>query len=87
MTKPTLNVNEAADILHVHPKTVEDLIRDGALPAGKVGRSWVMMTKDVLAHAEKVIMAQTADRLRGRSQKRVGQRRTPKVRVAHQHAV
>jgi excisionase family DNA binding protein len=78
MTKPTVNVTEAADILKVHAKTVEDLIRDGALPAGKVGRSWVMMTKDVLAHAEKVIMAQTADRLRGskahHSSQRVGKR-------------
>jgi excisionase family DNA binding protein len=87
MTKPTLNVTEAADILKVHAKTVEDLIRNGAIPAGKVGRSWVMMTEHVLAHAEKVIMAQTADRLRGRSPKRISQRRSAKVRVAHQHAV
>jgi excisionase family DNA binding protein len=87
MTKPTLNVTEAADILEVHPKTVEDLIRDGIIPAGKVGRSWVMMKKDVVAHVEKVIMAQTADRLRGKSPQRISQRRAPKVRVAHQHAV
>lgn len=66
MTKPTVGVAEAASILKVHPKTVEDLIRDGDLSAGKVGRSWVMMTRDVVAYAEKTIMKQTADRLRGK---------------------
>jgi excisionase family DNA binding protein len=60
---PTVGLTGAAEILHVHPKTVEDLIRAGTIPAGKVGRSWVMMTRDVLAYAEKLIVAQTAERL------------------------
>lgn len=88
MNKPTVSVVEAASILHVHPKTVEDLIHEGAIPAGKVGRAWMMMTRDVLAHAEKVIMTQTADRLRGKpSPKRVRQGRGSKVGVSHQHAM
>ncbi|WP_454844936.1 helix-turn-helix domain-containing protein [Ralstonia thomasii] len=62
-TPPTVGVIEAAAILHVHPKTVEDLIRAGAFPAGKIGRAWVMMTRDVLAYAEKVIIEQTAERM------------------------
>ena len=66
MTSVTCGVREASEILKVHPKTVEDLIRDGDLSAGKVGRSWVMMTRDVVAYAEKTIMKQTADRLRGK---------------------
>lgn len=60
---PTIGVVAAADILHVHPNRVLELISAGAFPAGKVGRSWVMMTKDVLAYAEKLIIAQTAERL------------------------
>ncbi|MBK5571299.1 helix-turn-helix domain-containing protein [Ensifer sp. SSB1] len=63
MNTPTVGLTGAAEILHVHPKTVEDLIRAGTIPAGKVGRSWVMMTRDVLAYAEKLIVAQTAERL------------------------
>ncbi|MBB3014214.1 helix-turn-helix domain-containing protein [Cupriavidus alkaliphilus] len=59
----TVGILEAAGILHVHPKTVEELIRSGAIPAGKVGRAWVMMTRDVLAYAEKLIISQTAERL------------------------
>lgn len=66
MTGVTCGVKEAAEILHVHPKTVEDLIRGGDIPAGKVGRAWVMMTRDVIAYAEKTIMKQSADRLRGK---------------------
>lgn len=59
----TVGIREAAEILHVHPKSVEDLIRNGQIPAGKVGRAWVMMTRDVLAYVEMVIIAQTAERL------------------------
>lgn len=79
-TTPTVGVQDAAKLLKVHPKTVEDLIKAGAIPAGKVGRAWVMLTRDVLAHAERIIMDQTAQRLGARktrpcrSPKRIGQR-------------
>lgn len=62
-TPPTLNLRDAAQMMKVHPKTVEDMIRGGVLPAGKVGRSYVLMTKDVLAHIEQQIINQTAERL------------------------
>lgn len=78
MNTPTVDIQDAAKLLKVHPKTVEDLIKAGAIPAGKVGRAWVMLTRDVLAHAERVIMDQTAQRLgtskAHRSPKRIGQR-------------
>lgn len=64
MHKPTVNTTEAAEMMKVHPKTVEDLIHKGDLPAGKVGRAWVLKTSDVLALIDKKIMAQTAERLR-----------------------
>ena len=62
---PTCTVQAAADLLNVHSSTVEKLIQDGDLPAGKVGRAYVILTKDVLGHAERVILKQTAERLIG----------------------
>lgn len=62
---PTCTVKEAAKLLNVHSCTVEKLIHDGDLPAGKVGRAYVILTKHVLDHAEKVILDQTAVRLVG----------------------
>jgi excisionase family DNA binding protein len=60
---PTVDVRGAADLMKVHPKTVLDLIGAGALPAGRVGRAYVLLTKDVLAHVERVIVRDTADRM------------------------
>ena len=62
---PTCTVQAAADLLNIHSSTVEKLIHDGVLPAGKVGRAYVILTKDVLGHAERVILKQTAERLIG----------------------
>lgn len=81
MNKPTVSVVEAASILHVHPKTVEDLIHEGAIPAGKVGRAWVMMTRDVLAHAEKTILEQTAARMGAPEKRARKSRRIAKLDV------
>lgn len=60
----TVDVHGAADLMKVHPKTVLDLIGDGAIPAAKVGRSYVMLTKDVLSLIENAIAKQTAARMR-----------------------
>jgi len=61
---PTVDLQGAAQLMHVHPKTVEDLIRDGVLPAAKIGRKYVMNTADVMAHIEREIVRQTAARMR-----------------------
>ncbi len=60
----TVDVIGAADLMKVHTKTVLDLINNGVLPAARVGRAYVLMTKDVLAHIEQQIIAQTAERMR-----------------------
>lgn len=75
----TVGIKEAAEILHVHPNRVLKLINDGNIPAAKVGRAWVMMTRDVLAYVERVIIAQTAERLSipGRLVPKVPRRRRP----------
>lgn len=80
----TLNIREAAEILKIHVKTAEDLVRDGEIPAGKIGRAYVLMRRDVVRYAEKAILQQTADRLlRKRSPKGVSKVRATQVRVAH----
>lgn len=62
-TSPTMGLAEAADTLHIHPHSLEKLIRAGDIPAGKVGRAYLLMTRDVVAYAEKIVLAQTAERL------------------------
>lgn len=62
-TAITCTVKDAADILKVHTATIEKLIAQGEIPAGRVGRAYVIMTRDVQRYAEKVIINQTADRL------------------------
>ena len=37
----TLSVDQAAVLLHVHPKRVRNLARAGKLPAVRVGRRWL----------------------------------------------
>ena len=60
----TLGVKEASALLHVHPKTTLEMISQGVLPAGKVGRSYVLLYKDVMAHIERCVVQQTAERMR-----------------------
>ena len=49
-TPITLNLAEAAAYLHVHEQTLLKLARSGAVPAAKVGRAWVFVDVDLLAH-------------------------------------
>lgn len=62
-TPLTMSLDEAAQTLKIHPHTLEKMIRAGDIPAGRLGRAYVLMTRDVLAFAENVILKQTADRL------------------------
>ena len=42
-----LSVNDVAKILGVHHSRVRVLIREGRLPAQKIGRTWVILEKDL----------------------------------------
>ena len=64
MNQITVDIKGAADLMKVHPKTVEDHIRSCAIPAAKVGRAYVIMVKDVVAFIEGQIARQTAERMR-----------------------
>ena len=48
-----LSTLEAAKLLGVSSIRVRNLIYDGALPARKVGRSWVLREEDVMARLER----------------------------------
>lgn len=62
-TTATVDIIGAADLMKVHPNTVLDLIRSGALPAARIGRAYVLMTTDVLDYIHQQIINQTAERL------------------------
>lgn len=61
---PTVDVIGAAALMKVHPQTVLDMIAAGKLRAGQIGRSYVLMTKDVLQVIEENIVRETAARMR-----------------------
>jgi excisionase family DNA binding protein len=48
MNSRTLTLKEAAQLLNVHPKTLEGLARRGAVPSCKVGRAWVFVEQLLL---------------------------------------
>lgn len=64
---PTVSLKEAAELLKVHRTTALDLVKSGKIPAARVGRAYVMMTKDVLQYIENQIIDQTGERLSKRS--------------------
>jgi len=43
----TLDANEAAELLHMQPKRVRILAREGKLPAMRVGRRWLFRRGDL----------------------------------------
>ena len=45
----TLNVEEAAALLHLNVKRVQSLARAGKLPAARVGRKWLFRRQDLEA--------------------------------------
>lgn len=60
----TLSVKEAAEMMKVHPRTVLELIGSCAIPAAKIGRSYVIMTTDVIEFIDSEISMQTSARMR-----------------------
>lgn len=74
---PTLNIKTAAEVLQVHPNTVEKMIASCQLPAAKVGRAYVILSKDVMAYIENQVCRQTAERMRTTSPKRARQVTSP----------
>ena len=44
----TLNLEDAAKLLIIHPVTLQARINSGAIPAVKIGKRWVFIEEDLL---------------------------------------
>ena len=44
----TLNLEEAAEFLHVHPITLQGKAKAGIVPGTKIGRRWIFIDVDLL---------------------------------------
>jgi excisionase family DNA binding protein len=44
----TLNLQEAAGLLHMHVVTVRNKARSGELPAAKIGKRWLFLEIDLI---------------------------------------
>lgn len=68
----TLNVQQAADLLHLNPRRVQSLAREGKLPAVRVGRRWLFRREQLevllggaAAAAPPTLALSARNRLRG----------------------
>jgi len=52
MNKDYYTVNQIADMLNIHPKTVQRYIREGRLRAAKIGKSWRVTGHDLSTFVE-----------------------------------
>jgi len=46
----TLNLQQAAELLHIHPVTLQSRAKAGVIPGARIGRRWVFVEDDVLAY-------------------------------------
>ena len=46
----TLNLEQAAAFLHMHPYTLQQKIHAGEIPAAKPGKRWVLVDDDLVAY-------------------------------------
>ncbi|MBW8077951.1 MAG: helix-turn-helix domain-containing protein [Gallionella sp.] len=45
----TLNLQQAAELFHLHPVTLQRMAHRGAVPAAKLGRRWIFLHVDLVA--------------------------------------
>src|SRR5262245_9130538 len=70
----TLTTEQAARLLHLHPKQVQRMAREGAIPASRIGRRWLfsrarierMLARRGSAAREPVQVLSARNHLRGR---------------------
>lgn len=46
----TLTVEQAAELLHIHPVTLLNKVRTGQIPGAKVGKRWVFVDVDLVEY-------------------------------------
>ena len=61
----TLNLSEAAQLLRVHPKTLQKWARSALVPACKVGKAWLFLEHLLVEHlvSESLARVSVADSL------------------------
>ena len=52
MSAEVLTTEEAAELLSMHPKTLLRQVREGAIPAARVGRRWKFSRRQLLLWLE-----------------------------------
>jgi excisionase family DNA binding protein len=57
----TLNLEEAAQLLKMHPSTVLAKARSGQLPAAKPGKCWVFIDEDLFAWLRGMYVTQSQE--------------------------
>ncbi len=50
MNEPILTVEQVAQMLRCTPATVRVLAKDGKIPAAKIGKAWLFVETDLVAH-------------------------------------
>ena len=58
----TLDINECAEFLKVHPTTILELAASGELPGAKIGRAWVFLQDDLIEYLRSKVRQQVAER-------------------------
>jgi excisionase family DNA binding protein len=58
----TLDLDECAALLKVHPNTVAERAAAGDLPGAKIGRAWVFIEDEVLDYLRAQVQIQVAQR-------------------------
>ncbi|MFV0363005.1 MAG: helix-turn-helix domain-containing protein [Suipraeoptans sp.] len=52
MEKDYYTVEQVSELLNIHPKTIQRYIREGKLPAAKLGKSWRINGHDLSVYIE-----------------------------------
>lgn len=58
----TLDLDECAAVLKVHPETAAELAAKGELPGAKIGRAWVFVEDDVVDYLREQVRIQVERR-------------------------
>jgi excisionase family DNA binding protein len=62
VTKETYSLTESAEYLNTSTETLEELIDTGTIPAGRIGKAYVLHIADLREYLRAEIERQTAER-------------------------
>lgn len=73
--EPPIDATEAAAMMRCTPEQVEELVRDGELPATKIGRSWIFLRSVLLDHLARRSLEEMVER---RAKRQAAHQQDPK---------